>query len=124
MQSMNRLRFTLRHLLAFTLVAAVLIALVCWWLKNPLRESDTDIAARVFAKTPFGATPEIVRLLAEQQGWQPRRVSDSDQRSGHDLRGHLGSYQDCLRSTHVYVTWRFHEGGLGWVEIERSPDPP
>jgi hypothetical protein len=117
-------RYTLRTLLAVTLVAAVLIALACSVLKNPLRASDTDIAARVFEKTPMGSTPEMVRLRAEQQGWRPRIVGEPDQRSGHDLRGHLGSYQDGLRYTYIYVTWRFHDGGLGWVEIERSENPP
>lgn len=105
-------------------VAAVITARV---LSNPLRQSDADLRAWLFLKTPPGCSSNEVRLVLDQQGWYTDGFRTTQPRPATDpfLAGELGGYQGLPWYVFVSAFWELDASNrLADIKIWRIVDSP
>lgn len=105
-------------LIAFVL-AALLAGFVAVVFSNPLRQPETAIRESLLQDTPLGSSLSVVRVYAQEQGWDIQCVNEEggfyDQRTRpakvtgqQSLRASLGDYHSPFL-TEVTVFWGFDE---------------
>ena len=116
----------LRLILALAVIggAALVLARMA---ANPLRQSDADLRAWLFTKTPRGSSYNEVRSAVERHGWftdgyrttQPRPATDPF------IAGDLGGYQGLPWYVFVSAFWEFDGNNqLADIRIRRIIDSP
>jgi hypothetical protein len=94
---------------------------------NPLRQSDADLRAWLFIKTPLGSTSNEVRSAVERLGWNTDGYKNTLPRPARDpfIAGELGGYQGIPWYKFVSAFWEFDSSNrLADIRIRRIVDSP